>query len=510
MKLNSRGPLTLCVVLAAAGLVSCGRPPLMGNRPYPPDFDGYGYPRAMVAWDLQGSGQATLQLIDVKHDTVSNQEYTIHSYTISGFTGTNALTIQDFPGQQLAYVFADGGGSGTGAASFQPANTGTDRAGTSIPGIAPGTTSAYITGDFQYVYSVSPITTHASSGYLTTLRTSDGSEGLIPLASANKLAPSPGAASGSSSLLIFAANANNGSNNLYQLVGVGQNPIYQCTQQLIPTLAFDKPINALYSSDGTSAFIFNCGPECGGTTASVSIVSTAAMAAAAAPVFQQKLGCNVEPTYTPPPVTIPVQNIPVPGGVTKAVQLGTTLFVTGQALYPGGEFGGFLTAIDLTGKTPAATYVIGDGIHLRMSVGDGGAPGVSNTLWIAAGGPTGSCSDGEQATLTTGITGCVTMVPIAQSGTGYGVAAGACTAANPAPVFAGAKSCPGIVIEPSGQGGAGGVAPIIGYNKTYTVEGGTVYLYSTMDGSALSNLNVQVPGYAKDIAFIDGATNTAP
>jgi len=487
----------------------------MGGRPYPPDFDGKGYPRALVAWASGGSSLGTLQLIDVEHDTVNNQEDTIHSYTISGFTALDPVTIQDFPGQQLAYVFSTGG-SATGSASFQPVNTGTDRAGTAFPGIAPGTTSVYITGDLQYVYSVSPVVTHSSQGYLTSLRISDGAAALIPLASANKLAPSPGAASGSGSLLIFAANANNGSNDVYQLVGTGENPIYQCTQQILPSIPFDHPMNALYSSDGASAFIFNCGPECGGTTASVSILSTSAMAAAAAPAFQPVLGCNINPAYTPAPVTLsmlPNQNIPVPGGVTDAIQMGTTLFVTGQAQYPNGEWGGFLTAIDLTNPTPATTqtYVIGDGTHFRIRIGDAGATGVSNTLWIAAGSG-GGCSDGEQSTLANGSTGCITMVPVAANGNAYSVA-GTCSTASPAPVLPSgypmAQSCSSIVIEPN-QGTAGGVAPITGWYKTYTVENGGVFIYSTIDGSAISNYNVQVRGYANDIAFIDGTTNTAP
>jgi hypothetical protein len=57
---------------------------------------------------------------------------------------------------------------------------------------------------------------------------------------------------------------------------------------------------------------------------------------------------------------------------------------------------------------------------------------------------------------------------------------------------------------------AGGLAPIIGYNKVYTTEGGFIFIYGTAGGYAISNINVQVPGYATDISFIDGTSNTAP
>lgn len=439
----------------------------------------------MVAW-VNGTGSGRLQLIDVEHDTVNNQQNTVHVYSINGYTGTFPVTIQDFPGQQQAYVFADGGGP-AGPSSLQPVNTATDTASQPLAGIAPGTTSAYITDDFRYLYSVSPTVTHNSAGYLTVLRAADGTAAQIPLPGATKLAPSPGAVSGSSSLLIFAANANPDSNNVYQLVGVGQNSEYDCTQQLIPVdtagnaIAFDKPINAVYSSDGTSAFVLDCGPECGGTTSGISVLNIAQLAAGAAAAYQPRTGCNIDPAYTPGPFNVTVQNIAVPGGVTAALQLGNTLFLVGQMMQSNGELGGMVTALNLLTLTQQS-FRIGDGNHFRMRLGD------NNTLWIAA----RNCSDGYQAA-TGGSTGCITMVPYTQdaSGSTYTV------------------NGSGIVIEP-GQGSAAGLAPITGYNKIYTVEGPAVYIYSTVDGTPISNVNVQVAGTPQDIAFIDGDTITAP
>src|SRR5581483_4431564 len=39
------------------------------------------------------------------------------------------------------------------------------------------------------------------------------------------------------------------------------------------TGAFDKPVWAVFSSDGSTAYVLNCGPQCGGTAASISVVS---------------------------------------------------------------------------------------------------------------------------------------------------------------------------------------------------------------------------------------------
>jgi hypothetical protein len=112
----------------------------------------------------------------------------------------------------------------------------------------------------------------------------------------------------------------------------------------------------------------------------------------------------------------------------------------------------------------------------------------NDTLWIAA----QLCQSGVQS-VTGGITGCVTMVPLTATG-----ADGSYT-----------TTASSIVIEPA-HGDASGIAPIIGYNKTYTVEGPNIYIYSNADGSQISNYYVQVTGTPKDIAFIDGSTITGP
>ena len=39
-------------------------------------------------------------------------------------------------------------------------------------------------------------------------------------------------------------------------------------------LTFDRPVKAMFSSDGSTAYILNCGPECGGTASSITVVPT--------------------------------------------------------------------------------------------------------------------------------------------------------------------------------------------------------------------------------------------
>jgi hypothetical protein len=48
---------------------------------------------------------------------------------------------------------------------------------------------------------------------------------------------------------------------------------------------------------------------------------------------------------------------------------------------------------------------------------------------------------------------------------------------------------------------------VTGLNKVYTAEGGQVYIYSTVDGSAIDNQYVTVTGTAYDVAYMDAATD---
>ena len=56
-------------------------------------------------------------------------------------------------------------------------------------------------------------------------------------------------------------------------------------------LTFDRPIKALFSADGGTAYVLNCGPECGGTTASIAHFSIGAM------VFQVSQQSGKLPIY---------------------------------------------------------------------------------------------------------------------------------------------------------------------------------------------------------------------
>jgi len=117
---------------------------------------------------------------------------------------------------------------------------------------------------------------------------------------------------------------------------------------------FDRPVNAVFSTDGSVAYVLNCGAECGGTQASVQILNMATLTAG-----------------TPLPVD----------GATIAFLSGSTLYVAGNSpsnnLCTGQTTAattcGRLDIVDLGSMTvtgPGA--VITDGYHDRIDMGLGG------------------------------------------------------------------------------------------------------------------------------------------
>jgi len=146
-------------------------------------------------------------------------------------------------------------------------------------------------------------------------------------------------------------------------------PTTAATQIASPLL--DRPVFGVISSDGSTAYIMNCGPECGGTTASVAVVDL---------------------TQTPPAVTM---NIPV-DGASIGMLTGSTLYVAGSP--PGAACTcppgttcemppttattcGRLEIINTASSPPAVTtsgVVISDGYHDQMELTG------NNKLFIAA------------------------------------------------------------------------------------------------------------------------------
>ncbi len=225
--------------------------------------------------------------------------------------------------------------------------------------------------------------------------------------------------------------------------------------------SFDHPTKAVFSPDGSSAYVLDCGPECGFTTAGVTII----------PITASSLNSN---TSGAKGIALVAQNnIAVAGGTTNAIFSGNTLYLAGQQLQQDGLFQ-FLSILNTQTGQVTGSYAISDGTHNKMVFAD------DNTLWVGS----AQCTSGEtyknaQASNGTVPYGCLTMFNTSTE----------------------------AALLDAYKGDATGIAAVTGLNKVYTAEGGQVYIYNTADGSERDNSNVTVSGTVSDVAYMDAASD---
>ena len=272
----------------------------------------------------------------------------------------------------------------------------------------------------------------------------------VPLNIATTLVKSPT----DSKLLLFGGPADH--QDAFTVIDTG---LAQTTPATAGTLmagaAFDKPVSGVFSTDGTKAYIFNCGAECGGTAASVTVVDL---------------------TTTPPTPGAP---IPVAGATTGLLN-GSTLYVAGSP--PGASCAGStppitatscgrLQTIDTGTLTASAPVVISDGYHSLMELAS------NNKLFIGAG-PT--CT-----------AGCLTIFDASNSQAG---------------------------VDPI-TGNVTGIAPISERNVVYVIEDvaagsyhcqsqlpclGKLRIYDTTASTpTLTPTQIDVVGKAVDVKYVD-------
>ncbi len=242
-------------------------------------------------------------------------------------------------------------------------------------------------------------------------------------------------------------------------------------------LIFDRPVKAVFSSDGGTAYVLNCGQECGGSASSVSLMPVAPtifLAGQHSGSLPTNLALQANCANAGNASTC---TLPIPGGASNALVASSTMYVVGQQLLPDGLFAGNLTVVNLAG-TASSTATASNPVSI--SDGAAGAPSRmlladDNTLWIGM----TKCTNGER--YATGKTyGCLTMFN---------------TSTNSV-----------TMIEPY-LGDLTGIAAVTGLHKVYVAQGGQVYIYYTVDGSSINNQYVTVTGTASDVAFMDAHTD---
>ena len=161
-------------------------------------------------------------------------------------------------------------------------------------------------------------------------------------------------------LLVFA----NNSDSVYLL------NLTASTVSPVEIPGFAGPVNAFFNTNNTTAYVLNCGPECGST--------------GAASVAQLDI-----PTQT-------IQKMVTVGGASVGLMNGTTLYVAGSPVPPGTT--STYDAVDLTNlsRITAHSVAISDGFHTTMALNN-------NKLYIGAN------------TCTNTTTGCLSVVNVSDN-----------------------------------------------------------------------------------------------
>jgi hypothetical protein len=212
-----------------------------------------------------------------------------------------------------------------------------------------------------------------------------------------------------------------------------------------PVCCFDHPVWGIFSADDTTAYIFNCGPECGGTTAGITVLDMTTNSAGAT-------------------LTLP--------GATYGIFSNRTLYVAGTP--PGMPCGagtaattcGTLSIVDVGSMTSSAPIIITDGYHNRMDISSNGQ------LFIGAKTCTNVISSSETR-------GCLSIYN---------------------------TTTPGVVFPPD-NGDVTGVQAIPSRTVMYLCEGGNFRIYDTTTDKLLVPLNnqaiIDIIGQSVDVKFVN-------
>lgn len=424
--------------------------------------------------------KGTLQIVDAFYDTRYKYNNAAVTYSVTGFSGALPISIQNMPEEQIGAIYGSGDGSFTTVNYQKESTIG------AVKGLNGTSSSVYISRNQQYIVAASQ-----TSHVLTVVNQTTGASYPLGLPGVYRVSINPGG----SMALAFVQNSNYAYYPVQltdsQTISFSGGPTtwpkaaVDCEPQNAPKwclfqaqspdsidatgsyygapLTFDRPVKAVFSADGGTAYVLNCGPECGGNTASVTPLPVSPM------IFLLGQNSGQLPTQA----ELNSASIPIPGGSSNALVTSSTMYVVGQQLMPDGLFTGNLTVLNLANNTVTSASSISDGTPggpSRMLLAD------DNTLWIAM----TKCSNGER--VAKGLPyGCLTM---------YNTANNSVT-----------------MLEPY-LGDATGIANVEGLHKIYVAQGGQVYIYSTTDGSAINNQYVTVTGTAWDVAYMDSITDS--
>lgn len=490
MKISSvlRSAAVALVSVAAVFLVACGYQPYyqtsyrFAGRPTPPSQLLQRIAVTVTGNSIAGSG-GSLILLDALRDIRFSVYNVNQTYSVTGFSITQAARIFNYPEQLTGYVLSNASNDITAIDWGKEQTSGTTAS------LGAHVSDVFVPQDGAYVLAALEVSGVVSVVDRTAQTTAGGNGVNYPLAlpGAYRVAMNP-------SHTVMLAMARN-SNLLYRVIRLNTNQAppanaVSCLPASLPLFCmvpvpgtYDRPYTAYFSTDGATVYLLNCGPECGGAASSVSTLNVGALRID-----------NYDTTISP----VTGSNIATPGGATVALQDGNTLYVAGQQVstVPNpctscSVMGGRLTSINLLTRAASAPVSISDGTHTKLLLAD------DNTLWIGS----QNCASGERKLLNINYN-CLTRYD-RTAGT-----AAVVPAVNPATVGA-TVPYPNTNGDPYYYGSLTGLAWVQYYGKVYTAYGGQVHAFRTSDGSEINNYNISVQGTALDVAYPDATTNLA-
>jgi len=428
--------LTSIAVLIALGVsvVSCGS----SSSSSQPTVSGLKF-RALVSNPLLPVGTGStpvLEIVDASHDVLSASH--INLLGTSQQPGLMAVSAN----LKYTLVFSPAGNTVTAIDNTTEAIALVSNGSTNPPSLPPiglpGLTESMFVGtDNATAYAAVPSAAVAGQapGVVVVFSLLTGNiTASIPVAGAHYIVPSHDG----NHILVFSDNSDSVTVISPILIGTSTDP-------RTVVCCFDRPVWGIFSSDDATAYVFDCGPECGGTSAGITLLNVGALTTGA---------------------TIPV------AGATMGLLSGSTLYVAGTppgTACSGGTAAtscGVLNVIDVgsLAVTNASPIVITDGFHNRMQMGANGQ------LFIGA----RTCSNinisgGE-------VRGCLSIVNTANS----------------------------TVVIPPDTGDVTGIQPITGRTVVYLCQGGNFRIYdTTTDKLLVQTLPIQIVGQSIDVKLID-------
>jgi hypothetical protein len=486
----------IAALAIATALAGCGSTTYFAGRVLPPS--GLTHRVLIAIQNPSALGKGALAIVDAFYDERSGYNGTPTSFSIGGYGGALPISIQNMPEEQRGAVYGSGDGS------FTFINYQTEKAAGSVSGLQGQSSSIFETRSGTYV-----VAANQQAHALAIVNQATGSAVALSLPGVYRVSVNPGG----SAAIAFVQNSDyayypmqltvqqgiaySGGPSTWPSAAVDcepQNgPVWCLIQAQSPDsvdktgnytgapLKFDRPVKAVWSADGSMAYVLNCGPECGGVTSSYSVLPVGPL------IFtlgknSGLLPCNAAPCSNG---TAPMTTVAIAGGASNALVDSTTMYVVGQqpekVVNGVTLFGGNLTVVDLASNSIVPST---SSVPNPVAISDG-QPGATSRMILA-----------DDNTLWIGMQGCTNGIRYAtNSATGYGCLTMYNTSTNTV-----------TMLEPY-LGNATGIAAVTGLHKIYTAEGGQVYIYSTTDGSTIDNQFVTVTGTAYDVAYMDAVTD---